>query len=171
MASASAKCTPKARSPLFEIRESKRVTGQLGVFSKSNFKIGDLLIDWSDTYEQCQQSNRSCDIGNKCYKYSYLELGYVNYCCDANIRHDFKTMKTFAIKDIKKGDEIFRNYNVNSWELSTKFFCNCPTDKCVKYAAGLNYYPIDKLQFILPYLETNCRNKLKMHLKQVLAKL
>jgi SET domain-containing protein len=67
----------------------------------------------------------------------------INHSCNFNCYYD-RDMKTLrAYKDIKKGEELYLNYNLSSYdykiEHNVMYKCNCNSNNCIKKIKGYKY--------------------------------
>lgn len=81
---------------------------------------------------------------------------YINHSCDPNtyVKTVCGARRTFAMRDIKAGEELTYDYAINS-ENEGKFECNCGAKNCRKIYNG-NYFklPTDLRNKYLPYLDS-----------------
>lgn len=80
-------------------------------------------------------------------------------------------MKSFALRDIKKGEEITRFYCQNEWIMVQPFMCSCGAKNCCKYIAGAKYLSIPKLQEYAPYLAPFVKTMLEKDIADLKSKL
>ena len=80
-------------------------------------------------------------------------------------------MKSFALRDIKKGEELTRFYCCNEWEMVEPFICSCGADNCCKYVAGARHLALPKLMEYSPYFAPHIQQLVKKDLSLLDKKL
>jgi len=67
----------------------------------------------------------------------------MNHTCDPNCESDIIKGKVyiFALRDIKKGEELSYNYGYDMSDLYKKHLCKCRSNKCVGYILDEFYWP------------------------------
>jgi SET domain-containing protein len=103
---------------------------------------------------------RSMRIGEKLYLTSSGFFDdYLNHSCEPNCAIDFSSLTLFAIKHIKKGEEITVNYCTIEYQIapSYRFRCACGSKSCVGVVSGFKNLPKNKkeelLRFVAPYIK------------------
>ncbi len=108
-----------------EIRGEKRVS-----LHKENTTLGAVYIF---------ELNKRHDIDGNV---PYNKARYINHSCDPNAMPEIIRGKIWiiAVKDIRKGEEIFYNYGygIDSYE---DHKCHCNTHRCVGYILGEEHWP------------------------------
>ncbi len=107
-----------------------------GVFAKKDFKKGDIVIKYHlkpltkkefDNLLESQKRLTSFQDGTY-WLFSSPER-YVNHSCEPNVHPNFKDRCDFAIRNIKKGEEILTDYTKDEVPgLNIK--CNCGSKNC-----------------------------------------
>jgi|SRR3989344_1309729 len=119
------------------IVKTSKIHGK-GVFANKNFKKGEVVIKYN--LKQLTKKEFG-SLSDKEKHYTTLQEDkywlfpsperYVNHSCEPNVLPNFKKKGDFAVKDIKKGDEITTDYRKDKVPgLNMK--CNCGSKKCVK---------------------------------------
>jgi SET domain-containing protein len=141
---------------LIEVRESKIHTK--GIFAAKDIPKGTCIIEYFGEKITKAEGNRRVDLThdthlqNKEIAGTYLfeldddydidgdvpgnDAKYINHSCDPNSEYRIMGEKIFiyAIRDIKKGEEIAYNYGfAYGADDYHEFPCNCGTEKCVGY--------------------------------------
>jgi len=147
-----------------------------GVFSKRNFKKGELItkvtgkiiplkkaLSMSSYYlnHMGSISKDKCILMNPPAK-------FINHSCNPNAYEVKK--KVLAMRNIKKGDEITFDYSkngvpeVDNWKMK----CRCKSKKCRKIIHGEFFRLPRKLQKkYVPYLDSWFRKEFKEELKKL----
>jgi len=113
------------------IKKSK-INGK-GVFTKRDFKKGEVILVWSPKFLTKLQV---CKLTQTQKHYLYKEKNkyffmqspekYVNHSCNPNTKS--KNKSDIAIRNIKKGEEITSNYENGAPHITFK--CKCGSEKC-----------------------------------------
>ena len=103
--------------------------------------------------------------------YNIEDLRYYNHSCDPNFYHDFDKMQSFALRNIKKGEELTRFYCCNEWEMVAPFMCSCGAENCCKFIGGAKHLSIPNLQRFAPYLAPHVKVLLKEEIDDLVAEL
>ena len=107
-----------------------------GVFANRDFKKGEVVIKYNlkplskQEFDNLPESEKhfTSKEGDKYWLFSTPER-YVNHSCEPNTNPNIKDKFDFAIKDIKKGDEILADYTKDNVPgLNMK--CSCGSKKC-----------------------------------------
>ena len=128
--------------PKIEVKQSK-IHG-LGLYASQDIKKNVLIAEYKgDMISNDEADRRSIDEDNPfimCFDDDSCIDGdckenlarFVNHCCDANVTFEVKEKKMWciAMRDIKKGEELTTDYEMDCHELLP---CNCGTDKCRHY--------------------------------------
>ena len=116
------------------VKESK-IHGK-GVFANRDFEKGEIVIRYKlkqltrKEFEDLPKSEKhftSFQEG-KYWLFSTPER-YVNHSCEPNVNPNFKEKHDFAIKDIKKGEEIVTDYTKDDVP-GLNMGCNCGSKNC-----------------------------------------
>ena len=116
--------------PDFEVKLSPYLNYKSrGLFAKKDYNVGD-IIEHCPTIQPNKKNNKNSIVND----YSFFNIRNINkmvvpfgYCnlinhsknkqnCTWVISRDGSVLTTFAIKPIKKGEEIFTNYGNNYWK-------------------------------------------------------
>jgi hypothetical protein len=143
------------------VKES-RISGK-GAFSARGFRKGDVILEIDDSHVVTDPSTLTKEQHQ--FALDYLAGGkivvmqaperYINHSCDPNSYA--KTVngihRIFAMKDIKKGEEITGDYSTNGYNEGT-FKCHCRSVKCRLVYRG-NFFKLPKSlqKKYLPYLD------------------
>ena len=116
------------------VKESK-IHGR-GVFANKDFKKGETVIKYNlkplteQEFRNLSESEKHFTSfeGGKYWLFSPPER-YVNHSCEPNTNPNLKEKYDFAIRDIKKGEEITSDYTKDDVpNLNMK--CNCGSKSC-----------------------------------------
>eukprot|EP01084_Bolivina_argentea_P211987 360443_1 len=156
----------------FERRNSRYVNSQAGIFAVQHIKKDEMVCDWSGSTVTPKKTSHTSQIDvNKNVLYNIEDFRYYNHACDPNFYHDFHKMQSFALRDIKIGEELTRFYCCNEWVMVAPFFCSCGAGNCCKYVGGAKYLSVLKLQEYAPYLAPHIKIMLKKDLIDLVSKL
>lgn len=132
----------------------------LGVFAQKDFSKGNIIlrIDTSDKIpkkDEDKLTNYQWDhLGSHGYKkYYHMKPPekFVNHSCDPNSFD--RNGVLFAIRKIKKGEEITIDYSINGVEI-WKMVCKCGSKTCRKIITGkFNKLPAKLQKKYRPYME------------------
>lgn len=156
--------------------KTSKIQGK-GVYANKDFKRNDIVLIIDDTNVITdknlitkQQFENACD---------YLDNGkiilmkepevYINHSCNPStyVKTIDGVRKVFAMKDIKKGDEITYDYSINGDNDGT-FICHCGSDKCRKiYDGNFFHLPIEKQKEYIPYLDVWFVAKYKKEIEKI----
>jgi len=143
------------------VKES-RISGK-GVFSTRGFKRGELILEMDDSHVVTDPSKLTKEQHK--FELDYLADSkivimqtperYINHSCNPNSY--VKTVNgirgVFAMRDIKKGEEITGDYSINGYTRGT-FKCHCGSANCRGVYQG-NFFKLPKQlqKKYLPYLD------------------
>eukprot|EP01084_Bolivina_argentea_P305824 528356_1 len=154
----------------FEIRNSGFILSQCGIFATVDIKEGELVYDWSDNaLVMPQKTSHTMQIGVN--KHILYGMKYCNHSCDPNVYHDFKNMKCYALRYIKRDEELTRFYCCSEWEMVAPFLCLCGSGRCCKYVGGAKYLSLQTISQFAHYLAPHIKSLLREDIKLVTAKL
>lgn len=143
----------------------------LGCFVKKSFKKGDIIINIVPGRIITKQEEKIITPDSERWdNYDadhYYFMGdpefYINHSCEPNVY--VKNKKVIAMKNIKKGEEIYFDYRINGidrWEMK----CMCKSKDCTKAVNGSFFkLPQEKQKEYLPFLDTWFRKKFMKRLK------
>ena len=107
-----------------------------GVFANRDFKKGEVVIKYNlkpltrQEFDNLPESEKhfTSKEGDKYWLFSPPER-YVNHSCEPNTNPNIKEKFDFAIRDIKKGEEILADYTKDNVP-GLYMKCNCGSKKC-----------------------------------------
>lgn len=117
-----------------EVRKSKKHGN--GIFALKDFNIGEKLYSFEKgwTVSHSEIANLSelekihlDRIGEDQYEIIEFPGCYINHSCEPNTEE--KNREGYALRDIKKGEEITIDYDKNVY-LEKPFQCHCGSKKC-----------------------------------------
>lgn len=134
-----------------EMRPSKIVSGEVGLFALKNFKKGEVIVDktaWDESrlmsWEEFEtlDSNTQKKLADFCYKTSdgvhapqninRINIQYFfNHHCDPNSYLDNEG-NYIAKRDIKIGEEFTIDVEATMEKTIKEFQCHCGSPKCRK---------------------------------------
>jgi len=110
-----------------------------GVFAKRGFKKGEIVIRYNLKFltkgefaklSESEKHYTSKEENGAIWLFPSPER-YVNHSCEPNTNPNLKEKFDFAIRDIKKGEEILTDYRLDDVpDLNMK--CNCGSKHCKK---------------------------------------
>ncbi|MFA7252690.1 MAG: SET domain-containing protein-lysine N-methyltransferase [Candidatus Paceibacterota bacterium] len=135
----------------YELRPSKIIPGEVGLFSLRNFKKGEVVIDsssWDEGKLMTWQEFENIDSGTKrqliffCYKteegvyvpkdINKINIGYFsNHSCDPNLIPNEKD-DYVANKNISAGEELTIDVQALMKKPIFEFDCKCGSSVCRK---------------------------------------
>ena len=110
----------------------------MGVFANRDFRKGEIVIKYNlkhltkeefDSLPKIEKHFTSFQEG-KYWLFSSPER-YVNHSCEPNVNPNFKERGDFAIRNIKKGEEIATDYRKDDVP-GLNMGCNCGSKNCKK---------------------------------------
>ncbi len=143
--------------------EVKKSTKQgKGVFACRDFINGEFVLEIDDSHVVKDESKLTKEqhefhldyLSDKIVLMQEPEV-FINHSCDPNVYVKTKdgVRNVYALKDIKKGDEITYDYSVNG-DNDGVFKCNCGSQNCRKvYQGDFFKLPIEIQLRYLPYLD------------------
>lgn len=73
--------------------------------------------------------------------YDAVFLGLIKHCCDPTVFLDMSEMRIWALKDIRKGDQLTMDLASTEDKLLRQFECRCRCSKCRGWILGYNESP------------------------------
>lgn len=142
-----------------EIKNSN--THGKGVFSKKNFKRGDLVfilkgkvVNWSVTNQKESLYGPNW-IGLT--KHKWLDVSspgvYLNHSCNPNCGIKGR-VKIVALKDVKAGEELTIDYSITEMDRLWYMNCNCREKSCRKKIMSIQFLPKKIYNKYHPYTPT-----------------
>ena len=132
---------------IYKIKKSK--IDKNGLYANCNIKKGTKIIEYKGKIISVKQSeaNPKFDNGKAIYlfninkkfdldgDYSFNTARLINHSCDPNCEVFGTGLKVwvYAMKNIKKGDELSYDYGFSFDEDYKNYPCKCGTSKCVGY--------------------------------------
>ena len=132
---------------IYIIKKSK--IDKNGLYANCNIKKGTKIIEYKGKIISVKQSetNPKFDNGKAIYlfninkkfdldgDYSFNTARLINHSCDPNCEVFGTGLKVwvYAMKNIKKGDELSYDYGFSFDEDYKNYPCKCGTSKCVGY--------------------------------------
>ena len=132
---------------LYKIKKSK--IDKNGLYASCNIKKGTKIIEYKGKIISVKKSitdpkfdnekaiylfniNKRFDLDGD-FKFNIARL--INHSCDPNCEVFGEGLKVwvYAMKDIRKGDELSYDYGFSYDENFKQFPCNCRSKKCVGY--------------------------------------
>ncbi len=132
---------------LYKIKKSK--IDKKGLYASCNIKKGTKIIEYKGKIISVKKSktdpkfdnekaiylfniNKRFDLDGD-FKFNTARL--INHSCDPNCEVFGEGLKVwvYAMKDIRKGDELSYDYGFSYDENFKQFPCNCRSKKCVGY--------------------------------------
>jgi len=134
-----------------------------GMFAAKPYKIGDVILKFSGEillYDMCDEhSMRITEDFSLQYESSGSSECFINHSCDPNCFISFFTgiPNLVAIKDIKKDEELFYDYNTTNLRIEG-FYCKCGSAKCKRQIKGYDFLtPADQKEinrYLSPYIRS-----------------
>ncbi len=166
------KSTPNA------VVKSSRIHGK-GVFINKNLRKGEFILAIDDS--EVVTDPRELTGHQRRFQCDYLENGkivlmkrperYINHSCTPNsfTRTVRGVRKEYAMRNIRKGEEITSDYSINGY--GGRLECNCGSRACRKKVSG-SFFDLPKtLQTkYYPYLDSWFKRQFKGRLKELQGK-
>ena len=132
---------------LYKIKKSK--IDKNGLYASCNIKKGTKIIEYKGKIISVKRSETDPKFDNKKaiylfninkrfdldgdFKFNIARL--INHSCDPNCEVFGEGLKVwvYAMKDIRKGDELSYDYGFSYDENFKQFPCNCRSENCVGY--------------------------------------
>ena len=132
---------------LYKIKKSK--IDKNGLYASCNIKKGTKIIEYKGKIISVKRSETDPKFDNKKaiylfninkrfdldgdFKFNIARL--INHSCDPNCEVFGEGLKVwvYAMKDIRKGDELSYDYGFSYDENFRQYPCNCRSKKCVGY--------------------------------------
>ena len=153
------------KSNKIEMRKSY-ISSSMGVFAKNDILKGEVLI-YAEANIIKKLTGYSLQIGKSKYLFARYVDNYINHSCNPNVfvklySNNQKRYSYIALKNIKKGQELFWNYNTNDWDVAKNFLfvCNCGSKNCVKLIRGIKYLTKSQQKKLVPIVTPFIRKKL-----------
>ena len=148
-----------------------------GVFAAGDFRKGDVVLRYkksgifkgSEVPKVWRGKFRYLDrVGKDKHMIMQPPERYINHSCDPNVF--IRNRKIFAMKPIKKYDELFFYYSINS-DFPVAFRCRCGAKNC-RGIYSTSFFSLDKKlqKKYLPYLDTWFRKLYAKKLAKLKAK-
>src|SRR3989344_5110311 len=132
-----------------------------GVFAAKSLRKGELILSIKgkviSSEEMLAASKYHLDhmgaIGKDlCMIFVYPEK-YINHSCDPNVFE--RQRKLFAMRNIKKGEELFYDYAISDVDDEWKMICKCGSRNCRKVINGHFFQlPLNLQVRYYPYLDS-----------------
>lgn len=137
-----------------EVKETGKY-GQ-GVFAKADFKAGEVIhvfggvrFSAKEFVERLCSGNGRLDDPLQIGKRTYLDLDdfsrRFNHSCDPNAGMR-KTCEIFAIRDIRRGEEIVYDYSLTVAPTEWEMKCRCGSARCRKIVGDIRSVPPGRLE-------------------------
>ena len=126
---------------------------------KTILKIKGFMNSSKDSsYESVQiDENKFIDSEN------YYVDDFVNHSCNPNTRLDLTNRSYIALRNIKKGEEITRNYLTTEYDLVEEgcdFECKCGSNNCLHHIKGFKYLTKERKLKLKPLLSPFLKEKI-----------
>lgn len=160
---------------IIEIRPSKLIPGEVGLFAARSIKKDETIIDASAFNEKLfpwEEYNALDPLTKKKIRdfccgrdegfYAPKDLNllsiawYMNHSCDPNIGFD-KKYNFVAMKNLKRGDELFWDYSYDETNPHFRMKCGCKSKHCREKISGNDWKNADKLNFNMDYVSPHVR--------------
>jgi len=127
-----------------------------------NIAKGEVILKMKGTMKNAINSSpQSVQIDEDKFidsEYHYAD-DYINHSCNPNIWLNIINMNYIALRNIKKGEEIARNYLTTEYD-SCDFKCKCSSKSCLKHIRGFKYLTKKQKEKLKPFLSPFLKKKL-----------
>lgn len=130
-----------------------------GIFAAKDFKKGEFVAPLVGTLKHrvykkpSDWKNESTwiPVGIHRWVKPGFPMLYINHSCEPTV--GFKTpRRAYALRDIKKGEEITVDYSTIEYVTSWTFPCTCGSKKCRKVLRSVHYLSPKTYRSYLPYI-------------------
>lgn len=155
---------------LVEIGESK--FGK-GLFAKKNIECGTILcnitgsfLDFKETLALKEKESYTLQIDFDKYILCEPPFLFSNHSCNPNCAVNSR-LQFFALKKIKKGEELFWDYSTSMLERHWTMKCSCGEKNCRKIITDFDLLPQKlqskylQLQIVFPFIVSFLQQQLK----------
>ncbi len=116
---------------------------QTGVFAKEDIRKWEVLVDIEANVVK-RRVDYALQTGESSFLLASYIDNYINHSCDPNVRVKLyrgnEARVTFvALKDVKRGNELFWNFDTTEWDFGRGFVCKCGSRHCVGRVRGMKY--------------------------------
>ncbi len=134
-----------------EVGESGVCEGR-GVFAKEDIQYGEIIVDIEARIVR-GPSEYALQIGEEEFLLENYIDNLINHSCVPNCRVNLwkenkKRVSFISLKTIKKGEEIFWNYNSTEWVQNPEFSCGCKKKDCVGQIKGAKFLTEEQFEKI-----------------------
>lgn len=154
-----------------ELRDSRICTGK-GVFATNDIAKGDTIIE-AEGEIAGEPTRYTVQVTDAEFLYADYIDNFINHSCSPNVymklyENDKRRYSFFALKNIRKGDELFWNYNTNYWDVGSPlaFPCSCGSKNCATMVRGFKYLTKPQQREFLCLLTPYPRKKLDLEYPQ-----
>lgn len=147
---------------LLEIKDSK--FGK-GLFSKKNIPAGTILctipfdeeLDLAGTVTLKEKESHALQVDYDRYILCVPPFLYSNHSCNPNCGVN-SNFEVFALKDVRKGEELFWDYSTSMLERHWTMKCGCGEHNCRKIVTDFDLLPISlqtkylDLNIVFPFI-------------------
>lgn len=177
----------KIKHVIIELKPSKMMVGEVGLFAAQAIKKDSIvvkadafsdehLISWDefkllDKTTQRKIMDFCCGRDEGFYAPKDLNLisiaWHMNHSCEPNIGFD-KKYNFIAMKNIKKGSELFWDYCYDETNPKFNLNCNCQTKNCRGVISGDDWKNAVKYKFNMQYVSPHVRSLVKKLSRNIL---
>ncbi len=174
----------KVKPVIIELKPSKMMTGEVGLFAARSIKQDDIvisakafsderLISWGEFKELDKLTQRKimdfcCGREEGFYAPKDLNLisiaWHMNHSCEPNIGFDNK-YNFVAMRDLKKGEELVWDYCYDETNPKFRLKCHCQSRTCRRVISGNDWKRAVtfgfKTKYISPHLKKLIANESK----------
>jgi hypothetical protein len=137
---------------------TSRIAGR-GIFAGEDIKEGEFVTPMAGkvirkvyrTKSDLRIGKTWVPIGRNLWMAPGFPIKFMNHSCDANL--GFKTpRRVYAIRDIKKGEELTIDYSTVEYVIFWKMRCHCGSSKCRHWMTSIQLLPPGVYKRYLPYI-------------------
>jgi SET domain-containing protein len=123
-------------------KRTDAITRHRALYSRRNFKPGELIIDFTWSSLSPQPTYLTIQISDN--EHGELEPAYldcINHSCDPNCFFDTERKKLIALKELEEGTELSFFYPSSEWDMDRPFQCLCKSSNCIGTIRGAKHLP------------------------------
>ena len=147
-----------------EVRQTERGRS---IFATEEIKKNELIFIYGG--KTITEPNKfTVQIGDNAHIQGSGDINdYINHSCEPNTSFASESLHLKSLRDIKKDEELFFNYNTSEWDGADPFECSCGSKNCVKIIKGFKHLSAENKNNIEPMLLPYLKNKMIDEIKKV----
>ncbi len=142
-----------------------------GLFATANISKGEVLLDLEARIIS-KPAYYGLQIDPRHYLVANYPDNFINHACIPNVYvklhpHNRKRVTYLAWKNIRKGRELFWNYNTSEWDSGKEFsfICKCGSRNCIGKMQGMKYLSVKEKKRLWTISTSYIQEMIKSSLK------